>query len=185
MTAPAIVLTAGLSESSQRIKVRRKTGDVHAGRLRTLVFDSESAAAPSRGQLLNDTALSIDDVAFDAGRKAYSDLVDAARSASEADWDGYGGLPVSTAILEQARRVLSNVLRHAPAPTRVLAEGEGRLSFVWRKHGEYTLALSIGADSTITYAGVFAGESTRGSATIEDSTPDILAAVLRRVEAGT
>ena len=60
-----------------------------------------------------------------------------------ANWDGYGGVPIATSTVENARSALLSLLRDLPLPD-VTPNANGTISFEWES-ASFVAGLEIGA----------------------------------------
>lgn len=72
---------------------------------------------------------------------------------SGANWDGYGGKPVSPVAVEEARRFLT-LIPHRLLPDEILAEPHGGIAFQWNGPRLRSLVLSLNGTKTIEYAAI-------------------------------
>ena len=91
--------------------------------------------------------------------------------ASENDWDGYGGEPVSQLTREVAVDFLISLPLSYPTP-EVSADPDGEISFEWWIEPGYSFLISIGEWKRISYAGLFGSNSVHGQEHFGDELPD-------------
>lgn len=100
---------------------------------------------------------------------------------SEANWDGYGAMPISRATYSKARKLLRMMPSSLPR-SDISAEPDGEITFEWYKEKYFVFVISVGSDNLITYAGLF-GESNKihGTEYFADELPEIIRHCIRRL----
>lgn len=71
------------------------------------------------------------------------------------NWDGYGASPVSNQTLKEAFKFISLLPSSLPVPEEISADPDGEISMEWYKDTRHIFTISISANNTISYAGVF------------------------------
>ena len=114
------------------------------------------------------------DLALEELEKVYEECL-------EANWDGYGAMPISRETYSEARKLLRMMPSSLPRPD-ISAEPDGEITFEWYK-GKYSVfVISVGGNNLITYAGLF-GKSNRihGTEYFTDELPEIIHHCIRRL----
>lgn len=114
--------------------------------------------------------------------KTFEELAMAYNEFQEENWDGYGALPVSKDILILAE----HFLKALPLGTRnpsIGAEPDGHLTLEWYHSPRKLLSLSISAEGTLHYAGLFGSSKSYGSETFTGKVPENIMALINRVPA--
>jgi hypothetical protein len=93
-----------------------------------------------------------------------------AQMASTDDWDGDGGLAVEQSTLRYATRFVLG-LPQGLAPSSVLVDRDGDITFDWGLLPTRTFSVSVSRDGTLTYAGFFDGAQTWGHEATAERTP--------------
>lgn len=114
------------------------------------------------------------DLALEELEKVYEEC-------SEANWDGYGAMPISRETYSEARKLLRMMPSSLPRPD-ISAEPDGEITFEWYKEKYSVFVISVGSDNLITYAGLF-GESNKihGTEYFADELPEIICHCIRRL----
>lgn len=95
-------------------------------------------------------------------------------------WDGYSARPLSSSSFRNATKFLDILPSWVPVP-EIAPEPDGEIALEWRR-GESILSISVGADGTITYAGLFGSKSKiRGTEPFDDSIPPVVLESIRRL----
>jgi hypothetical protein len=81
----------------------------------------------------------------------FDDLEELADECGEADWDGYGAMPVEAETIEEAKR-FARTLPTAVARPTVAAEPDGQVAFEWHVAPARTLSVSISAEGELHYS---------------------------------
>ena len=95
------------------------------------------------------------------------------------NWDGYGAQPVSESAKVQAQRFIDLLPYHLPAPDPV-ADPDGDLALSWDFGPGHVFSLSVGADGTLTYAGLLGGGVKRHG--VEKFRGDIPKVILQSID---
>ena len=93
-----------------------------------------------------------------AGKGVIDELNAVCMECSHPNWDGYGGLPVSSQTRDNARNYLESLPLGFPPPS-VGAEPDGHLTLEWYNGRRRTLSVSISPDGNLHYAAIL-GPST-------------------------
>ncbi|MDL1962225.1 MAG: hypothetical protein LWX01_11130 [Deltaproteobacteria bacterium] len=114
------------------------------------------------------------DLALEELEKVYEECL-------EANWDGYGAIPISRETYSKARKLLRMIPPSLPRPD-ISAEPDGEITFEWYKEKYSVFVISVGSDNLITYAGLF-GESNKihGTEYFADELPEIICHCIRRL----
>ncbi len=99
----------------------------------------------------------------------------------EANWDGYGAMPISRETYSKARKLLRMIPPSLPRPD-ISAEPDGEITFEWYKEKYSVVVISVGGNNLITYAGLF-GKSNKihGTEYFADELPEIICHCIRRL----
>lgn len=95
-----------------------------------------------------------------------SELETVYEECGEANWDGYGALPVLPRTYAQARRFLNSLQSDSP-PTSVGAEPDGHLTLEWYHSRRRTLSVSIDPEGNLYYAVLIGRKRQCGSEPID------------------
>ena len=114
------------------------------------------------------------DLALEELEKVYEEC-------SEANWDGYGAMPISRETYSEARKLLRMMPSSLPRPD-ISAEPDGEITFEWYKEKYSVVVISVGGNNLITYAGLF-GKSNKihGTEYFADELPEIICHCIRRL----
>jgi hypothetical protein len=114
------------------------------------------------------------DLALEELEKVYEEC-------SEANWDGYGAIPISRETYSEARKLLRMIPSFLPRPD-ISAEPDGEIALEWYKEKYSVFVISVGGNNLITYAGLF-GKSNRthGTEYFSDELPEIIRQCIRRL----
>jgi len=114
------------------------------------------------------------DLALEELEKVYEEC-------SEANWDGYGAMPISRETYSEARKLLRMMPSSLPRPD-ISAEPDGEITFEWYKEKYSVFVISVGGNNLITYAGLF-GKSNKihGTEYFADELPEIIHHCIRRL----
>jgi hypothetical protein len=99
----------------------------------------------------------------------------------EANWDGYGAMPISRETYSKARKLLRMIPPSLSRPD-ISAEPDGEITFEWYKEKYSVVVISVGGNNLITYAGLF-GKSNKihGTEYFADELPEIIRHCIRRL----
>ncbi|MDI6687094.1 MAG: hypothetical protein QME06_02615 [Desulfobacterales bacterium] len=114
------------------------------------------------------------DLALEELEKVYEEC-------SEANWDGYGALPISRETYSEARKLLRMMPSSLSRPD-ISAEPDGEITFEWYKEKYSVFVISVGGNNIITYAGLF-GKSNKihGTEYFAYESPEIIHHCIRRL----
>ena len=114
------------------------------------------------------------DLALEELEKVYEECL-------EANWDGYGAMPISRETYSEARKLLRMMPSSLPRPD-ISAEPDGEITFEWYKEKYSVFVISVGGNNLITYAGLF-GKSNKihGTEYFADELPEIICHCIRRL----
>jgi len=114
------------------------------------------------------------DLALEELEKVYEEC-------SEANWDGYGAMPISHETYSEARKLLRMMPSSLPRPD-ISAEPDGEITFEWYKEKYSVFVISVGGNNLITYAGLF-GKSNKihGTEYFADELSEIIRHCIRRL----
>lgn len=114
------------------------------------------------------------DLALEELEKVYEECL-------EANWDGYGAMPISRETYSKARKLLRMMPSSLPRPD-ISSEPDGEITFEWYKEKYSVFVISIGGNNLITYAGLF-GKSNKihGTEYFADELPKIIRHCIRRL----
>ena len=118
-------------------------------------------------------------------RFVHADSIDAViqtyEECCEENWDGYGALAVSPAVLFEAIRFICALPQRLPSP-EVGPEPAGDIGFEWNYGMNRTFVASVSGTKLIDYAGIFgADEKTHGTELFGGSIPLVLIRHISRV----
>ncbi|MDL1981110.1 MAG: hypothetical protein LWX02_06480 [Deltaproteobacteria bacterium] len=114
------------------------------------------------------------DLALEELEKVYEECL-------EANWDGYGAMPISRETYSKARKLLRMIPPSLPRPD-ISTEPDGEIIFEWYKKKYFVFVISVGGNNLITYAGLF-GKSNKihGTEYFADELPEIIHHCIRRL----
>ena len=114
------------------------------------------------------------DLALEELEKVYEECL-------EANWDGYGAMPISRETYSKSRKLLRMMPSSLPMPD-ISAEPGGEITFEWYKEKYSVFVISVGGNNLITYAGLF-GKSNKihGTEYFADELPEIIRHCIRRL----
>jgi len=114
------------------------------------------------------------DLALEELEKVYEEC-------SEANWDGYGAMPISRETYFEARKLLTMIPLSFQMP-EILAEPDGEIGFEWYKDKDSVFVISVSGNNIITYAGLFGtSNKTHGTECFADELPRIILENIRRL----
>lgn len=88
---------------------------------------------------------------FGVKARLISDLRELAAECAVEDWDGYGALAVSRAVLLRAEAFIRSLPGSIPVP-ELSAEADGQISFDWLPSPTRTFTISVNAGNRLAYA---------------------------------
>lgn len=99
----------------------------------------------------------------------------------EANWDGYGAMPISRETYSKARKLLRMMPSSLSRP-EISAEPDGEITFEWYREKHFVFVISVGGNNLITYAGMF-GKSNKihGTEYFANELPEIIRHCIRRL----
>lgn len=100
----------------------------------------------------------------------------------QADWDGFGALPISEEALRNAYQFLESLPFGCPAPS-VGAEPDGHLTFEWHRGPRRTLSVSVAPDGNWHYAALIGPDEACGTETFFGKAPEAILGLVRRIYA--
>ena len=114
------------------------------------------------------------DLALEELEKVYEECL-------EANWDGYGAMPISRETYSKSRKLLRMMPSSLPMPD-ISAEPGGEITFEWYKEKYSVFVISVGSNNLITYAGLF-GKSNKihGTEYFADELPEIIHHCIQRL----
>ena len=115
-------------------------------------------------------------------RRAAIAVIRAAQEASQANWDGHGGMPVTRGALAQAFAFL-DVLPSTLSEPEVAVGPDGEISFEWSFGPRRALSTSINASGRISFAALIGHSRLHGTEYLLDALPEALALALRQLHA--
>ena len=99
----------------------------------------------------------------------------------EENWDGYGSLAVSPAVLFEAIRFICALPQRLPSP-EIVPEPTGDIGFEWNYGKNQIFVTSVSGTKLIDYAGIFgADEKTHVTELFDGSIPQVLIGHVSRV----
>jgi hypothetical protein len=100
--------------------------------------------------------------------------------ACQPGWDGYGAVTASFDSYAKAEKFIRALPANIPPP-EVAVDPDGEISLEWYRNPSRVFSVSIGADDSLTYAGLFGASRTRGVETFNLDIPKIVLDNLRRL----
>lgn len=110
-------------------------------------------------------------------------LFEAAREASEKNWDGYGAEPVDAGAVKRAK-VLIPLLPEAYGEPEIDIDPDGEVAFEWQTSPRSTFSFSVGPSGKVSYAGLRGHQSFHGTEYFVDELPSPIVDGLHRVLGG-
>lgn len=98
----------------------------------------------------------------------------------QADWDGFGALPVTEDTLRNAYLFLESLPLGCPAPS-VGAEPDGQLTFEWHRGSRRTLSVSVTSDGVLHYAALVGPNRAYGTEAFFGEAPEAILDLVRRI----
>ncbi|MCH8043315.1 MAG: hypothetical protein IID44_06310 [Planctomycetes bacterium] len=99
----------------------------------------------------------------------------------EANWDGFGAMPVTQETLRNAYILLESLPLGFPAPS-ISAEPDGDLTLEWHRSARRTLSVSVTADGYLHYAALLGASRVYGTEAFFDEIPDAIRDLVYRVD---
>lgn len=100
----------------------------------------------------------------------------------QADWDGFGALPVSEDTLRNADQFLDSLPLGCPAPS-VGAEPDGQLTLEWHRGPRRTLSVSVTPDGYLHYAALVGLNRSYGTEAFFGEVPEEILRLVQRIYA--
>ena len=98
----------------------------------------------------------------------------------QANWDGYGALPVSARAFQSAYEVLKALPLGTPAPS-IGAEPDGHITLEWYRSPRRTLSISVSPESDLHYAALIGSSKAYGTEPFFGEMPREIMNLIRRV----
>src|SRR5215831_13141571 len=136
----------------------------------TLPFSGRLALSGAEGQDARDVAAQIRDreqslsaamSVLPPSARLGTELLEAFAEASVEDWDGHGASPASLDHLRSAARFLDRLPPTWPLPG-ISVDPDGEFDFEWREGRDRVFSVSLGADGTLAYAGLYGRSRVHG-----------------------
>ncbi len=102
--------------------------------------------------------------------KSLHELYNLLDECSDANWDGYGALPINLDSFNEADRFIQALPTTIREP-EVDVDPDGEISLEWHLEPRKVLSVSIGKRNEITYAGLFGPNKTYGREYFDDEIP--------------
>mgnify|MGYP001608468113 FL=1 len=102
------------------------------------------------------------------------------RQMSAPNWDGYGAAPVTTGVIDAARRFLAAIPETWPVP-EVSAEPDGELCFEWARAPHWVFSVSVSGEGRLSYAGLFGASRAHGVEFFAGTLPEAVVVNLERL----
>lgn len=120
-------------------------------------------------------------ITLDPKERAYCTLKETYDTHHQADWDGYGALPITEEACFEAQRFLHLLPDDVVLPA-ISADPRGAISFEWYKGQDWVFTLVTKGAGVVVYAGLM-GKDNRsfGTQRFSDSIPKIILQNIRRV----
>jgi len=109
-----------------------------------------------------------------------ADLAEAWGECQEADWDGYGALPVTRAALRNMYRFLEALPFGCRRPT-IGADPNGYLSVEWYRNPKRVLSVALSDDDLLHYAALLGASKVYGTEAFYGEAPESILDLVRRV----
>lgn len=109
-----------------------------------------------------------------------NDLICVYEECMNADWDGYGALPVSIDAIEPAARLLLALPLGTPAPS-IGAEPDGHITLEWYKSPRQTLSVSVSPDGQLHFAALMGASKQYGTEPFYGNMPQAILDLIYRV----
>jgi len=98
----------------------------------------------------------------------------------EPNWDGFGAMPVSNDMRQEARALLESFPLGFPSPS-IGAEPDGSLTLEWHRSPRRTLSVSITPDGNLHFAALVGPNRVYGTEAFFGEVPDSILGLIRRV----
>lgn len=120
-------------------------------------------------------------ITLDPKERAYRTLKETYDTHRQADWDGYGALPITEEACFEAQQFLHLLPDDVVLPA-ISADPRGAISFEWYKGQDWVFTLVTKGAGVVVYAGLM-GKDNRsfGTQRFSDSIPKIILQNIRRV----
>lgn len=99
----------------------------------------------------------------------------------QADWDGYGALPINHRAYLEARQFLHKLPEDITLPT-ITADPRGAISLEWYKDSDWVFTLTMQGSGVVVYAGLMGKENRAyGTQKFSESIPKTILQSIRRI----
>ena len=112
--------------------------------------------------------------------KALSELEKVYKDCLSSNWGGYGAEPIDEVTYQYAVSFLKLMPEDVPTPD-ICPEPAGDIGFEWRKRKGRTFIVGVDKEKTLSYVGLYDGENIPGEKTFEDTMPDIIIDLIKKV----
>ena len=109
-----------------------------------------------------------------------SSLLEVYKECSNADWDGYGAVGVTSDAYEEAKKIIDLLPSSIQMP-EIVPEPTGEIGLEWRRARGRIFIMSVNGSHRISYAGIFDGNETHGLEHYEKTLPPVVTEHLRRL----
>ena len=113
-------------------------------------------------------------------RILHGELAEVWEECQQANWDGYGALPVSRDALRNMYAFLEALPLGFPRPT-IGADPHGHLSVEWYRSLRRVLSVAVSDDDLLHYAALLGSNKTCGTETFYGEVPESILSLVRRV----
>jgi hypothetical protein len=111
---------------------------------------------------------------------AFNELYQVYEECHEANWDGYGAVPVSESVFLDAFNFLKALPLGTPAPS-IGAEPDGHITLEWYSSPRQTLSISVSPNGELHYAAIMGASKTYGTEPFYGEVPQVIIDIIHRV----
>lgn len=94
--------------------------------------------------------------------RTFRALIECLKETSDENWDGYGASAINWESFKNALQFILNLPLEVPPPD-VSVDPDGEISLEWYRNPRKIFSVSIGADGTLAYAGIWEKEEEHGT----------------------
>lgn len=114
-----------------------------------------------------------------------SELAEIGDESGQANWDGYGAVPITTEVLRKASALSAALYTLAPSGTPApdaVPERDGNVSLSWTRDRYCRFSVSVGEDDILSFAGILRrGVERHGTEVFDGSDPRVLEEIARYI----
>jgi len=113
-------------------------------------------------------------------RSALEALAQIAAECREPDWDGHNALPVESATIERARRIIASLPGAIPSPD-IGAEPDGHVTLEWYSGPRWQISLSVAPNGIMHHAAMLGASRNYGQDYVESKLSGWILNMIREV----